>query len=126
MGLREGHPEKEGIMVNLVDVAAEVKQRLRRKADLEGLFQEAEGLRVVDGIKGEAEKAAPAEVAAPATATESEKPVEITPVVAEASTTSETAAAPETEKDTASVPDPEKPAEETPASLEAIRAVPAS
>lgn len=112
MGLREGHPEKEGILVDLVDVAAEVKQRLRRKADLEGLFQEAEGLRVVDGIKGEAEKVAPTEAAAPVA--ESDKPAE-TPAESEASKTTD-----------ASVPDPEKPAEETPMSQEAIGAVPAS
>jgi len=112
MGLREGHPEKEGILVDLVDVAAEVKQRLRRKADLEGLFQEAEGLRVVDGIKGEAERVAPTEAAAPVAG--SEKPAE-TSAVPEASNSTD-----------ASVPDPEKPAEETPMSKEAIGAVPAS
>ncbi|KAH7416973.1 histidyl-tRNA synthetase-like protein [Cadophora sp. MPI-SDFR-AT-0126] len=112
MGLREGHPEKEGILVDLVDVAAEVKQRLRRKADLEGLFQEAEGLRVVDGIKGEAEKVPATESAAPAT---DSKQSEAAPAVQAASKTPET-----------TVPDPEKPAEETPASQEAIGAVPAS
>ncbi|KAH7364544.1 histidyl-tRNA synthetase-like protein [Rhexocercosporidium sp. MPI-PUGE-AT-0058] len=115
MGLREGHPEKEGILVDLVDVAAEVKQRLRRKADLEGLFQEAEGLRVVDGIKGEAEKVAATDaVAAPVA--DSEKPVETTTAAPESSTA----------PDVTSVPDPEKSAEETPASQETIGAVPAS
>ncbi|KAK0126081.1 Cytoplasmic and mitochondrial histidine tRNA synthetase [Cadophora gregata] len=101
MGLRDGHPEKEGILVDLVDVVAEVKQRLRRKADLEGLFREAEGLRVVDGIKGDAEKLLPPEPTA--SVAELEKQAETT-----------------------AVPDPEKPAEETPASQEAIGAVPAS
>merc|ERR1719262_387984 len=120
MGLREGHPEKEGILVDLVDVAAEVKQRLRRKADLEGLFQEAEGLRVVDGIKGEAERVAPTEAAAPVAG--SEKPAE-TSAVPEASNSTdasvpdpekpaETSAVPAASNSTdASVPDPEKPAE---------------
>lgn len=116
MGLREGHPEKEGILVDLVDVAAEVKQRLRRKADLEGLFQEAEGLRVVDGIKGETEKIPATTEAVAVPVAESEKPVETTPAAPEAS------AAPEA----TSTPDPKKPADVTPASQEAIGAVPAS
>lgn len=77
MGLREGHPEKEGVLVDLVNVAAEVKQRLKRKADLDSLVQEADGLKVVGGIKGEAEKAAaaPAPEAMPA-APKAVKPVE--------------------------------------------------
>lgn len=32
MGLPEGHPEKDGIMVNLADLAVEVKKRLAKKA----------------------------------------------------------------------------------------------
>lgn len=56
MGLREGHPEKDGVLVNLADIVPEIRQRLKRKANLDQLVQEAEGLRVVDGIKGEAEK----------------------------------------------------------------------
>jgi Anticodon binding domain len=53
MGLREGHPEKDGVLVNLADIVPEIRQRLRRKANLDKLVQEAEGLRVVDGIKGD-------------------------------------------------------------------------
>ncbi|KAG4443732.1 Cytoplasmic and mitochondrial histidine tRNA synthetase [Cadophora sp. M221] len=117
MGLSEGHPEKEGILVDLVDVATEVKQRLRRKADLEGLFHEAEGLRVVDGIKGEAEKVPATTETVVVPVAESEKPVETTTPA-----TAETSTAPET----TSVPDPEKPAEATPASQEAIGVVLAS
>ncbi len=56
MGLRDGHPEKEGVLVNLSDLVAEVKHRIRRKAELDGMTQHAEGLRVVGGVKGEPEK----------------------------------------------------------------------
>jgi histidyl-tRNA synthetase len=52
-GLRDGHPEKEGVLVNLTDLVYEVKQRLRRKANLDNMTKEAEGLRVVGGIKSE-------------------------------------------------------------------------
>jgi histidyl-tRNA synthetase len=55
-GLREGHPEKEGVLVNLSDLVSEIKQRLKRKADLDSMTKEAEGLRVVGGIRGEPEK----------------------------------------------------------------------
>lgn len=58
MGLRDGHPEKEGILVSLDDMVGEVKARLQRKKDVEGLAQQAEGLKVIHGIKGE--DAAPA------------------------------------------------------------------
>jgi len=54
-GLREGHPEKEGVLVNLVDIVSEIRKRLERKANLDNMVREAEGLRVVDGIKGEPE-----------------------------------------------------------------------
>lgn len=53
MGLRDGHPEKEGVLVNLDDLVAEVKQRLRRKAELDDMTKQAEGLKVVGGVKGE-------------------------------------------------------------------------
>ncbi|PMD17990.1 histidyl-tRNA synthetase-like protein [Hyaloscypha hepaticicola] len=56
MGLRDGHPEKDGVLVDLADIVPEIRQRLKRKANLDQLAQEAEGLRVVDGIKGEPEK----------------------------------------------------------------------
>lgn len=57
MGLPEGHPEKEGILVPLDSMVAEVKTRLQRKKDVEAVAQQAEGLQVVDGIKGDAEPA---------------------------------------------------------------------
>jgi histidyl-tRNA synthetase len=53
MGLREGHPEKEGVLVNLSDLVPEVLARINRKANLDSLVQQADGLRVVGGIKGE-------------------------------------------------------------------------
>lgn len=66
MGLSEGHPEKEGVLVDLEDMAAEVKTRLDRKKELESVTIQAGGLKVVDGIKGgdkstEASDAAPVE-----------------------------------------------------------------
>ena len=38
MGLKDGHPEKEGVLVDLADLVSEVKRRLEAKAskDLEG------------------------------------------------------------------------------------------
>lgn len=68
-GLREGHPEKEGVLVNVSDLVPEIKQRLKRIADLSNLAKEAEGLRVVGGIRGELENAQPA--------AETEKPAEL-------------------------------------------------
>ncbi|TVY28051.1 Histidine--tRNA ligase, mitochondrial [Lachnellula hyalina] len=56
MGLRDGHPEKEGVLVNLDDLVAEVRQRIKRKSTLDQLAQEASGLKVVGGIHGESTK----------------------------------------------------------------------
>lgn len=53
MGLRDGHPEKEGVLVNLDDLVAEVRQRIKRRSTLDQLAQEASGLKVVGGIRGE-------------------------------------------------------------------------
>ena len=33
MGLPDGHPEKDGVMVDLKDLGSEVRSRLRKKAD---------------------------------------------------------------------------------------------
>ncbi|RDL34725.1 Class II aaRS and biotin synthetase [Venustampulla echinocandica] len=55
MGLRDGHPEKEGVMVSLDDLVPEVRKRILRKSNLEELVQEAAGLKVVGGIRGEPE-----------------------------------------------------------------------
>jgi histidyl-tRNA synthetase len=59
-GLQDGHPEKEGVLVNVSDLVSEIRQRLKRKADLDLLTREAEGLRLVGGIRGEATSAQPA------------------------------------------------------------------
>ncbi|KAI1338495.1 hypothetical protein F5Y15DRAFT_385954 [Xylariaceae sp. FL0016] len=53
MGLREGHPEKDGVLVNLSDIVQEVKQRLLRKQTLDDMTRSADGLRVVHGLRGE-------------------------------------------------------------------------
>lgn len=53
MGLRDGHPEKEGVLVDLANIATEVQQRLQRKAELDDITQRADGLKVVSGIRGE-------------------------------------------------------------------------
>ncbi|RGP81581.1 histidyl-trna synthetase [Fusarium longipes] len=54
LGLQEGHPEKEGVLVTLDDMVKETKVRLQRKRELDALTTQAEGLRVVHGIKGDA------------------------------------------------------------------------
>lgn len=82
MGLQEGHPEKEGILVSLKDMAQEIKVRLQRKRELEGLTRQAEGLRVVHGIKGDDVKKEESSAAPEAVA---EKPInadEVTPAPA--------------------------------------------
>lgn len=52
MGLSNDHPEKEGILVDQSEMVAAVKSRLQRQKELEGMTVQAEGLKVVDGIKG--------------------------------------------------------------------------
>lgn len=56
MGLREGHPEKEGILVDMSDLVGEMRSRIARNAELERITQQADGLRVVDGIRAEADQ----------------------------------------------------------------------
>ncbi|KAM3085053.1 Cytoplasmic and mitochondrial histidine tRNA synthetase [Clarireedia jacksonii] len=103
-GLREGHPEKDGVVVKLEDLVSEVKQRLKRKADLDNMARKAGGLRVVGGIKDDKVKTEGA----------MEEP---------AATTSESAEPPKpTELDS----ETEKPKEESSLSQEAIGAIPAS
>lgn len=53
MGLQDGHPEKEGVLVSLANMTNEVKVRLQRKRELDEMTRQAEGLRVVHGIKGD-------------------------------------------------------------------------
>ncbi|KAF7559626.1 hypothetical protein G7046_g4528 [Stylonectria norvegica] len=76
MGLQEGHPEKEGILVDIKDMTREMKVRLERKKALDGVTLQAEGLRVVHGIKGD--KAKDDEVKGDEAKTEA-TPVEATP-----------------------------------------------
>lgn len=61
MGLPKDHPEKEGILVDQKEMVAAVKLRLDRKSKLDEVSLQAEGLKVVDGIKGD--EAKPAEPA---------------------------------------------------------------
>ena len=72
MGLNEGHPEKEGVLVNMSDLVAEMQQRLKRKANMDKITQQGDGLRVVDGIRGELEKTE--------AVSETEKPASETPM----------------------------------------------
>ncbi|KAF6230039.1 hypothetical protein HO133_004377 [Letharia lupina] len=39
MGLPEGHPEKDGVMVDTKDLVQEVREKLRRKAESDGLVE---------------------------------------------------------------------------------------
>lgn len=69
MGLSDSHPEKEGILVDISDLANEIRRRLDQINRLEQLTQDASGLRVVDGMKGEDVRDSAAETpAAPAAA----------------------------------------------------------
>lgn len=56
MGLKEGHPEKDGVDVKLTDLVNEIRLRIKRKAELDSITQQAEGLRVIGGIRGESDK----------------------------------------------------------------------
>jgi histidyl-tRNA synthetase len=53
MGLPEGHPEKDGVLVEMKDLTAEVKRRLALKAETTGeladLVGRTMGLTVGDG-----------------------------------------------------------------------------
>jgi histidyl-tRNA synthetase len=98
MGLRDGHPEKEGVLVDLKDLVTEVRTRISRKSKLDEMVKQAEGLKVVGGIRAEPE-------AGKSGVTETETPkLEDTPAT------------------NASVPDTEKSLQ----SQETIGAVPAS
>ncbi|KAG7293127.1 hypothetical protein NEMBOFW57_003173 [Staphylotrichum longicolle] len=66
MGLPEDHPLKEGELISLDNLIEEVQTRLARKEQLDRITEQAEGLKVVDGIKGEVKAAATAETAQPA------------------------------------------------------------
>ncbi|KAJ0295090.1 hypothetical protein CBS470a_000137 [Colletotrichum nupharicola] len=85
LGLPEGHPQKDGELVDMAALVPEVQKRLQRKRELDNLARGAEGLRVVGGLKGEAVKSASASevgttVEKPAEAvTEEAKPEEAKP-----------------------------------------------
>ncbi|KAF3803627.1 Histidine--tRNA ligase [Colletotrichum gloeosporioides] len=89
LGLPEGHPQKDGELVDMAALVPEVQKRLQRKRELDNLARGAEGLRVVGGLKGEAVKSASASevgttVEKPAEAvTEQTKPEETKPTEAE-------------------------------------------
>ncbi|KAJ0388480.1 hypothetical protein COL922a_000284 [Colletotrichum nupharicola] len=89
LGLPEGHPQKDGELVDMAALVPEVQKRLQRKRELDNLARGAEGLRVVGGLKGEAVKSASASevgttVEKPAEAvTEEAKPEEAKPAEAE-------------------------------------------
>lgn len=56
MGLEEGHPEKEGVLVDLKDLTKEVKARLAKKnsaAATTGVEKQIEGLTVQETPKTE-------------------------------------------------------------------------
>ncbi|KXH26985.1 histidyl-tRNA synthetase [Colletotrichum salicis] len=53
LGLPEGHPQKDGELVDMASLVPEVQKRLSRKRELDNLATRAEGLRVVGGMKGE-------------------------------------------------------------------------
>lgn len=53
MGLEDGHPEKEGILVGINELVGEVRRRLDLEIKLEEMTRNAAGLRVVDGVKAE-------------------------------------------------------------------------
>jgi len=57
MGLPNDHPLKEGELINLEELEAEVQKRLSLKKQLDSIARQAAGLRVVHGIKGEDLKA---------------------------------------------------------------------
>lgn len=55
MGLPEGHPEKDGVMVDLQNLVPEVQSRIRKKKEVEdgvnSISASANGLSVVDSEK---------------------------------------------------------------------------
>lgn len=59
MGLASDHPLKEGELISLDNLAEEVKQRIFHKKKLDSITRQAEGLRVVHGIKGDTDSTPP-------------------------------------------------------------------
>lgn len=73
LGLPEGHPQKDGELVQLTALVPEVQKRLARKRELDEIARQAEGLKVVGGLRGEDVKP---EEAGAAAAAEEPKPAE--------------------------------------------------
>ncbi len=48
LGLPEGHPEKDGILVDFSDLVAEVRERLRKKVDGDQLVRGINGLTTLE------------------------------------------------------------------------------
>ena len=48
MGLPDGHPEKDGALVDLTDLVQEVQKRLQKKAETDDMIVSANGLKVAD------------------------------------------------------------------------------
>jgi histidyl-tRNA synthetase len=46
MGLPDGHPEKDGVLVDIDNLVEEVKGRIARKAELDAVTVQAKGLKV--------------------------------------------------------------------------------
>lgn len=58
MGLPEGHPEKDGVLVDIKDLTAEIKKRLAMQAETTGQLAELVGSTVALTVgDGEAEQA---------------------------------------------------------------------
>ena len=108
MGLPNNHPEKEGVLVDLADLVAEVQLRISRRSRLEQVAEKADGKRLVGGVRGDPVVPVPTEATAPEGLTKS------------------TSASAKPTDDNVPVPDTEKPASESLQSQEAIGAVPAS
>jgi histidyl-tRNA synthetase len=57
MGLPEGHPEKDGVLVDIKDLTAEIKQRLATKAETAGQLADLVGSTVALAVgNGEVEQ----------------------------------------------------------------------
>ncbi|KAL8864034.1 MAG: hypothetical protein Q9174_007486, partial [Haloplaca sp. 1 TL-2023] len=50
LGLPEGHPEKDGVMVNKTDLAQEVRSRLDKQASTDAVTASMDGLETADPV----------------------------------------------------------------------------
>lgn len=51
LGLPEGHPEKDGVMVDSKDLVQEVRERLREKAEGDGIVEGLNGISASEAVK---------------------------------------------------------------------------